>query len=521
MKHLSAGIKIGLLVLGVVGFAYYAYKQVGETASGREGYTLHADFGDASGLAGKSRVVIAGLPVGEISDRKLLGNKARIFVRIRKDATLYEDASIAKKTSSLLGEYFLEIDPGNPTGPGGEPHRVLKDGEAIQSVKEAASTDELIRRATETFPKVDAVLVEVKGLAGDIRGLVNGPVARMAGNLDKAVEEDVVLIKSILERTDKALASIDRIASDVAGITGESAPQVSRIIDNVEVVSGDLKDLVAVTKGEIQLTGEAVRQKLDRIDRALANVEETFGGTASIAKKIDEEEGTLGKLVNDPQIGDNLESITNDVAGFVKTAFGMQTIVGIRSEYNFLGDVTKTYFSLELQTRPDKFYLVELVDDPRGVITTTFVPGAGGVLTSSYIVEETLRFTFQFAKRLGPYTLRIGIKESTGGVGADAKLFDGRLELRADAFDASFDRVPRVKVWAALQLFKYLYVYGGVDDMFNDHENVPVQGNTITGQEYSYPFGRDYFAGGMLTFNDLDLAAILFIGGAALGAAAE
>jgi phospholipid/cholesterol/gamma-HCH transport system substrate-binding protein len=287
----------------------------------------------------------------------------------------------------------------------------------------------------------------------------------------------------------------------------------------VEKVSSDLKDLVAVTKGEITMTGKSVRDRLDRIDSALVEIEETFKSTRSITEKIDDDQGTLGKLVNDPTIGENVESITTDVAGFVKTAFGLQTYVGIRTEYNFQSAFFKTYFSLELQPRADKYYLVEIVDDPRGSPeeTLAFDPAAREFHRVT-VVDSKIRFTFMFAKILGDFTVKVGIKESTGGFGVDYKLpFDGRLYL--DVYDTQFDSLPRVKVWAAYQFWQFLYLYGGVDDLLNEHVELPIVENTITDQHENYHYGRDYFAGVMLRFNDVDLAALLFIGGAALAGA--
>ena len=67
------------------------------------------------------------------------------------------------------------------------------------------------------------------------------------------------------------------------------------------------------------------------------------------------------------------------------------------------------------------------------------------------VIEDKIRFTFQFAKRFGWLTLRYGIKESTGGVGADVDVhwFNRNLRLSVDVFDATFDKFPRVKLTAA------------------------------------------------------------------------
>ena len=527
MKGLSTGLKIGLLVAAAATVGYVTFSQVSEQASGRNGFAMKAAFKDASGLAAKSRVVIAGLPVGEITGRKLVGRMAEVTVKVRGESEIYSNAAIFKKQSSLLGEYYLEIDPGTPETVLSDgsvvQNKRLKGGDSIATVVEAASTDELIRRVNETVPQFNRTLEEIQGLAADIRKQVNGPIKNMTGNLDKLVSTDAEVIHSILARADHAMETIDRIATDVRGVTGPSQDSVNQTIKNVEQVSADLKDLVATTKSEVSLTGQSVREKLDKIDGTLASLDGAIKNTQSITKKLDEDQGTLGKLVNDPKIAENVDSITTDVASFVKTSFGMQTYVGIRSEYNFESSLVKTYFSIELKPRPDKYYLVEIVDDPRGTATEEllFIPGEPGQFQRTTSIETPIRFTVQFAKIFGDFTARIGLKESTGGVGADYDLFDGNLRITADVFDGSFAKNPRVKVWAALRFFQYLYIYGGVDDALNDHEEIPIAGNTITGKETTYHYGRDFFGGAMLRFNDLDLAAVLFIGGSALAGASK
>ena len=56
---------------------------------------------------------------------------------------------------------------------------------------------------------------------------------------------------------------------------------------------------------------------------------------------------------------------------------------------------------------------------------------------------NSFRFSFQFAKRLGMFTGRFGIKESTGGIGIDMHLLDDRLEMQNDFFGFGEQIVPR------------------------------------------------------------------------------
>jgi phospholipid/cholesterol/gamma-HCH transport system substrate-binding protein len=520
VKGMGAAIKVGLVVLVVTILGYIMFKSVSEQASGSGGYHLWARFRDASGLVDKSRVVIAGLTIGEITDRQLDGRFARVTVRVRKDTQVWSNAAIFKKSSSLLGEFYLEIDPGTPESldPSGKlaPNTLLKDGDEIKVTVEATSVSDLLAQATKILPHVDEVLINVRDLAADARQLVNGPIANMAHNLDNSIAQDTQLVHSILERA-------DRISADIAEATNGSGPRVTRILGNVEDASRDLKDLIATTKGEIQMTGEDIRQKLAHIDAALAQAEQGLGHASSIAQKIDEDQGTLGKLVNESTIADNVEQITEDVKGFTQGLFNLQTIVGIRAEYNLTANLARAYLSIELWTRPDKYYLVEFSADPRGDFHNTFVVDANQNLVRVQNIDSPgLRFTLQYAKKFDWLTLRGGVKESTGGIGADADLFGGRIHLSLDAYQFTFDALPRVRVAVSYHFWKYLYIIGGIDDIVNEPDTRTIAGNDVSGDlPKTYYFGREPYVGLALRFNDEDLRTLLFIGGGAAASLAK
>jgi phospholipid/cholesterol/gamma-HCH transport system substrate-binding protein len=139
------------------------------------------------------------------------------------------------------------------------------------------------------------------------------------------------------------------------------------------------------------------------------------------------------------------------------------------------------------------------------------------------VIQDAIRFTFQFAKRFSWLTLRYGLKESTGGVGADTDLqwFNRDLRLSMDVFDASFDQYPRVKLTAAYEVFRHVYVLGGVDELLNTPQNLRIVkgASDVPIQFDTFRYGRDFFLGGMLRFNDEDLSALLAVGGSALSGA--
>ncbi|MEO8700285.1 MAG: MlaD family protein [Kofleriaceae bacterium] len=541
MKGVSAGIRVAILFLLLSVGGYLVWKNLGQDPAGSNNYTLIAKFRDASGLPKGSKVVVAGLPKGEVTALEVDGRYAKITFKIDDEIAVWSSGVVVKKASSLLGDNYLEIDPGEPQkqmpdgtkqsfdklGPTCATYNDPDDKKAepcrrVPNVIEATTPDQLLHRIEQTVPNVDRVLESVRDLSEDVRRIVNGPLSSVATRVDGLVQKEADVVARIIERADRSMAKIELIANDLRSITKDADPQIQKILKNLDDASAEAKDLVTTAKRALEDTGEALRGKLDKIDGVIDNA-------TSITDKIDDDKGTLGRLVNDPAIADNIEGITSDARGFLGTLFGLKAYVGIRSEYNYFAALARHYVTVELHTRPDKFYLIELEKGPRGnypIVTLNFDPTVDpNNWVRKSVIEDKVRFTFQFAKRFNWLTLRYGIKESTGGVGADAQgnWLNRNIKLSLDVFDATFDKYPRLKVAAAMEVFRHVYILGGVDEILNKPDTLSiVKGNDDVPIQFDeLRFGRDVFFGAMLQFNDEDLAALLTVAGSAVAGAAQ
>lgn len=541
MKAISSGVRVAILFLMVAIGGYLVWKNLGQDPAGANNYTLFAKFRDASGLPKGSKVVVAGLPQGEVTGLEVEGRYAKITFKLRDEIDVWTSGVVIKKAVSLLGDNYLEIDPGEKTkqlpdgttrqftvlGPrcaayDDEDRRKSDPCRQVPNVIEATTPDQLMHRIEQTIPNVDRVLESVRDLSEDVRRIVNGPMQSVATRIDGLVQREAGTVASIIQRADRSMEKIEQIANDLRAVTRGADPQVAKILKNLDEASAEAKVLVTTAKNELEQTGAALRGKLDKLDGVITNTE-------SITAKLDGEKGTLGKLVNDPAIADNVEQITDDAKGFLGTLFGLRAYVGLRSEYNVFAGLARHYISVELHTRPDKYYLIELEKGPRGNypdVSLTFDPTVDpNNWVRKTVIEDKLRFTFQFAKRFNWLTLRYGLKESTGGVGADVDfVLGGRaLKFSTDVFDATFDELPRVKLALAFEVYRHLYILGGVDELINSPETLPIVkgGSGVPIQFDEFRYGRDYFAGAMLRFNDEDLAALLTVGGSAISGAAN
>ena len=506
MRRSWAAVTVGVLVLVVSAISYFLIRSTSERTSGNQGLVVWALFKDASGLFEKSRVQTAGISIGQIDKRELdpATAQARVTIRMNPGIELWSNAVVSKKSASLLGEYYLEIDPGTPfalvNGQRQEMTR-LKAGDQIKNVREPTGMADLMA-------DIGTILPILKDILQDVHKLTSGQLTDIATNVDKLIETNSIVLERLLNRVDHIAANIDNVTSAEAG-------DAKLAIRNVREITESIKTLVGSSDNEVKSTGNAVRGSLAKLQSTVDNLDKSLHNVESITSRLDKGQGTAGRLLTDDTIANNVEEITEDAGSFVRGITKLQTIVGLRGEWNFISHTAKEYLSVMLVPRPDKFYLIELVEDPRGFreettqLTSSSQTGVNA--TTTVTTSQKLRLSLMLGKRIGAIAGRFGIKESTGGVGADLYLLDDKLVLSVDIFDTLTNKYPRVKPALLAAIWKRnLFLVGGADDVINTTRATAGAGG-----------GIDWFLGGQLVFNDEDLKSLLLFGGSAASGAAK
>ncbi len=460
-----------MVVLGLaVTFAVYRY--VDERSTTESGYGVYAYFGDVQGLVTKSRVLVAGIPVGYISSIRLEGDRARVDLRIEGQIKLYEDASVTMRSLSLLGERVLVIRPGTPGLP------EIPDGGEIRVADTGASTDDIIATVNDIAQSVKKITTQLERAFG----------TEEAG-----------------ERMENALRDLSIALENIREVTDEAGPRVIRVMENVELATGDLSEIIHKRKdeidrgiGEVDDTIASIHRAADQLNAVLADVKEVTSRTAR-------GEGTIGRLTQDEALIDEVEGVAEGLNSFVGGLNRLRTIVELRSEYYALTNAFKTYFSIYLKPREGRYFLVQFIDDPRGSVSVSesiirqsppplFFPNE--YRRTEITRSNRLKFSAQFGKTIAFATFRFGIIESTGGLGADFKVLKDRLEINTDIFEFGRRIWPRLRVRAGFELVKRFWLVAGIDDAINPT--------------------RDYFVGLQLRFDDEDLKPLIPLGAVAL-----
>lgn len=478
-------------------------------------FRTHVMFRDASRLAVGAAVVIAGVQVGVIDRLTIEGDLARIDLRLRNGLELPADSFATRRADSLFGDSYIEIIP--CCGDGSAVRR-LRPGEPITHVVEGGSTDAALRAIAAAMPKIDSALDAVHDFAVSGRSWVTGPVADRITGADTWVAEGH--IEHPIESARRIVSRIDDGTLRVSNALTTAGPEALRTLDRIDgaIVSARTR-MRDARAGLVSALGDT-RAGLDQLDPQLDQAREFV--TAIDEGRGRDWKGTLGRLVNEPELGNTIEDFTSDARDAIAGLNRFKSWIGGRVELDAFSREFRFYASAEIRARADKFYLVEFERGPLGGLPRDELSDVvnSADYTRSVQIQDRLRFTFQFGKQLGPIALRGGIKDSTFGVGADALMLDGRLKLSADAY-GSFTATPRLKLTGALAVFHSLYVLAGVDDALNTPGYLRVlSGNPGAPQVLDHVrYGRDYFLGTSLQFTDEDVAVLLRVYGAIVVAA--
>jgi phospholipid/cholesterol/gamma-HCH transport system substrate-binding protein len=453
---------------------------------------VHALLKDATGLAPHSRVAIAGIPVGSLKEIRLDNGAARVDVSVNGDVPLYTNATIGKKSASLLGESVLVLTPGTADQPR------LHDGDEIHIVVEPPSTDQILSDVARIADRVKVVAEQLANAVGSEQGGKN--MQAILQNLADATDAMNRTVRENRETIHETLVHLDNISAN-----GE--PQMARILENVRQITEDVRQITAANQGNGQPGN--VKDTIEHLDRASRSLEDALHHIDNTAARIDEGKGTIGRLTKDETLINEVQGVAEGVNEYVGGIVRLQTIVGLRSDYNFLANTIKDYVELRLQPREDKYYVIELINDPRGYtsfqqqdVDTTNPTQPAHYRTITTTTTNAFLFSLQFAKRIGPFTGRFGVKESTGGVGLDIHLLRDRFEVVNDFFGFGVELQPRYRVFLGYEFINKLWLLGGVDHVFESAQ-------------------RDYFLGLQLRFTDDDLKSILPFAGGAVGAASK
>ena len=474
-------LSVGVFAIGVMAILSMMTFRVGEFSLGKKtGFIVTARFHNTAGLSEKTKIKIAGVNAGVVEDISLVNGAALVSIRLKEGVMIYSDSVVVIKSTGLLGDKYIEISIGSK-----EPF--LADGGEITNIVEVAEVDDLIKNLTEISSTLSRMMLTLeKRGADDNLSNILANVDDITNEMRIAIAGDKKNLRNILTRIESIMTNIDRTVQASAG-------PLTNAIKNAEAASEKAPELM----DELYLAVTRLNDLLEKTSPSLIsianNTDLTMGEVQQIARKVNEGEGTIGRLINDEALYEKISSAAGGLSNTLGRAERFRMYVNFRGDYLSSVKDGKGQFTLELAPSKEKRYIIGIVTDPIGKVSTS-ESTVGGVTTTTTEVDYNFEFIAQFARRFKDTTLRIGFMESTFGVGADQYLLNDRVRFSADAWDFGEDEHlaenPHLRLALDLFVTRNIFISGGYDNPFNSAFN-------------------GYFVGMGLRFEDEDLKYML------------
>jgi ABC-type transporter Mla subunit MlaD len=210
---------LALLLVAAAGTAAL----VGAGGRGDSGYRVAAVFDNASGLIPGQNVEIAGAVVGQVRSIRLTpDHRALVGMDVTTGfAPFRSDAECEIKPQSLIGEKFIECDPGSPDAK----QLPARDGTpTVPLARTHAPVDIDLVFAALREPYVNRLSLIVNelgtGLAGrphDLQQAIKraAPALQESDRVLRIVNGDRALLGNLIDRTDAVLAQVTPRSADV------------------------------------------------------------------------------------------------------------------------------------------------------------------------------------------------------------------------------------------------------------------------------------------------------------------
>jgi phospholipid/cholesterol/gamma-HCH transport system substrate-binding protein len=324
----SIEVKVGALILVAMGILG-AFILVMGGLTFEKTYPLFVDFDNPGGLLTGAAVRIGGVKVGSVKQLEFLGGKIdpktgrRVLVRAtlnvqeRVKDSIHSDAEFFVTSQGVLGEQFLSIEPGTPEKP------PLGEGVEVKGI-DPPRLDLFLAKAYELLDTTVNGINNNRETIGEIvdntAGLLKGLNFIVSGNRER-IERTIANIEDITVETkqlarDARVNYIDnpKILQTVDNLTDLAA----RIHEDAGPMLKDAREALANLNRVSATVGDPAQQ--ERIRKALidlAQLAERANATAAdaqaIVTHIKSGKGTVGALVMDEEIYDDMQEMVRDL----------------------------------------------------------------------------------------------------------------------------------------------------------------------------------------------------------------
>ncbi|MDB4752581.1 MlaD family protein [Winogradskyella sp.] len=277
---ISREIKTAILVLSGIALFIYLFSYLKGEDLFTTTNTYYTEF-DYNALSMSSPVTIRGNKVGKIEDisYEFKTGKTRVEFSVSPKLKFSKNSTIRLYETGLMGGNALAIIRANDND-------LAKSGDFIPSDVQPG----LITTLKNNF----------SGISTDLDSAIRSADTLMTSINAMVIDESAGSLKNTIAELNETLKSFKDLSNSIQGVIATNDEKISSVLDNFDKTSKDLSEL----SNEIKEAG--LSQTIENLNKTLVSVQ-------NMLQTIDNNEGTIGKLLNDDSLYNNIEAASKEM----------------------------------------------------------------------------------------------------------------------------------------------------------------------------------------------------------------
>jgi len=291
---------MGVLIFVLTGLFILGIMYVQDITLKKSNYSFTVIFANVQGLNEGDDVNMLGKRIGKVSRAKIIGQKIAVELSIDNSFAfkIPVDSKIEVKSEGLMGSKYVSINPGV------NDKKYILAGETVEGQREYDFS--------EITPGIVPITQDIGVFARRLKATLG--------------EEEKDRIRNTILNIESLTSELDGFVKGYREVLSKSEREdLSDIVTNLKMASESIKEKVDNDLSQILSGFKNVSDQSEDLKQAIINLKSSSESLNSSSKKfqnilakIDSGEGTLGKMVNDPGLYDNLNVLSQDAQELVK-----------------------------------------------------------------------------------------------------------------------------------------------------------------------------------------------------------
>lgn len=304
---MSKEIKIALLVITALLVSIWGYKYIIGKNLLKKSNVYYVDYQNVNRITISTPVKYLGYQVGFVSE--VTPNLEKELIRLTLD--LDENMALPKgSTANILTETLMGGASIILTIPGGCSGDCLPSGSIIGGKNLGILGSMVDKDDLKTYIKVfqEGISVLIDSLSQQMNsGDADSKMGKSIDNLAKTIENLELLTRQMNgimgasgKNINQSMASLSSILKNIE----TNNEEITNLLGNVTDISKQIKD------GDAKKSMEAINTTLSGLQMTLKSADTTFSGLNNIIANVNAGNGSLGKLVKDDELVNNIQDLS-------------------------------------------------------------------------------------------------------------------------------------------------------------------------------------------------------------------